>query len=156
MHGGKGSNFHDSNVGGTQIKFFIIYVGFWPWQNKWTKIKGNLKLRNLKSGLYLIYFSTNEPISIWTVVRCNVSFVEFTCWLLVTLEKLNHFFVYRTSNGKSSVINAMLHEKILPSGFGHTTNCFLQVKGSDSGESYLVTEGSAERRDVNVIIYIYF
>lgn len=37
-------------------------------------------------------------------------------------------FFGRTSNGKSSVINAMLREKILPSGIGHTTNCFLQVK----------------------------
>lgn len=37
-------------------------------------------------------------------------------------------FFGRTSNGKSSVINAMLRDKILPSGIGHTTNCFLQVK----------------------------
>lgn len=36
-------------------------------------------------------------------------------------------FFGRTSNGKSSVINAMLRDKILPSGIGHTTNCFLQV-----------------------------
>lgn len=36
-------------------------------------------------------------------------------------------FFGRTSNGKSSVINAMLRERILPSGIGHTTNCFLQV-----------------------------
>ncbi|KAI8121602.1 Transmembrane GTPase Marf [Lucilia cuprina] len=41
------------------------------------------------------------------------------------------FFV-RTSNGKSSVINAMLREKILPSGIGHTTNCFCQKKLSES------------------------
>jgi len=85
-----------------------------------------------------------------------VSFVEFTCWLLATLKELNHLFVYRTSNGKSSVINAMLREKILPSGIGHTTNCFLQVEGSDSGESYLVTEGSTEKQNVKVIVYIYF
>lgn len=38
-------------------------------------------------------------------------------------------FFGRTSNGKSSVINAMLRDKILPSGIGHTTNCFLQVSG---------------------------
>jgi len=85
-----------------------------------------------------------------------MSFVEFTCWLLVTLKELNHLFVYRTSNGKSSVINAMLHEKILPSGCGHTTNCFLQVEGSDSGESYLVTEDSTERQNVMVRVCIHF
>lgn len=39
-------------------------------------------------------------------------------------------FFGRTSNGKSSVINAMLRDKILPSGIGHTTNCFLQVRGN--------------------------
>jgi hypothetical protein len=89
-------------------------------------------------------------------VRCDVSFVEFTCWLLVTLKELNHFFVYRTSNGKSSVINAMLGKKILPSNCGHTTNCFVQLEGSDIGEPYLVIEGSTERQNVEVIVYIYF
>jgi mitofusin len=58
--------------------------------------------------------------------------------------------VYRTSNGKSTVINAMLHDKILPSGIGHTTHCFLQVEGSESGESYLVTEDSTEKQNVKV------
>jgi mitofusin len=85
-----------------------------------------------------------------------MSFVGFTFWLLVTLNALNHFIFYRTSNGKSSMINAMLHEQIFPSDFGHTTNCFLQVEGSDSGESYLVTEGSTEKQNVKVIGYIYF
>ncbi len=37
-------------------------------------------------------------------------------------------FFSRTSNGKSTVMNAMLRERILPVGMGHTTNCFLQVK----------------------------
>jgi mitofusin len=41
-------------------------------------------------------------------------------------------FFGRTSNGKSSVINAMLRDKILPSGIGHTTNCFLQVSTVES------------------------
>jgi len=85
-----------------------------------------------------------------------MSSVEFTFWLLVTLKELNHLFVYRTSNGKSSVINAMLCEKILPSGCGHTTNCFVQVEGSDSGESFLLTEDSTERQNVKVIVFIYF
>lgn len=62
----------------------------------------------------------------------------------------DRILVYRTSNGKSSVINAMLREKILPSGIGHTTNCFLQVEGSDSGDSYLVTEDSTEKQNVKV------
>lgn len=59
-------------------------------------------------------------------------------------------FFGRTSNGKSSVINAMLRDKILPSGIGHTTNCFCQVEGIDGQEAYLVKEGSEEKLNVTV------
>lgn len=62
-------------------------------------------------------------------------------------------FFGRTSNGKSTVINAMLREKILPSGIGHTTNCFCQVEGSDSSEAYLIKEGSNEKLNVTVSVY---
>lgn len=44
----------------------------------------------------------------------------------------------------------MLRDKILPSGIGHTTNCFLQVEGSENGEAYLVTEDSVEKKNVKV------
>lgn len=54
----------------------------------------------------------------------------------------------RTSNGKSTVINSMLRERILPSGIGHTTNCFIQVEKSENDESYLISEDSAERKNV--------
>ncbi|KAA0718984.1 Mitofusin-2 [Triplophysa tibetana] len=40
-------------------------------------------------------------------------------------------FFGRTSNGKSTVINAMPRERVLPSGIGETTNCFLHVEGTD-------------------------
>ncbi|KAK2584330.1 hypothetical protein KPH14_006721 [Odynerus spinipes] len=60
-------------------------------------------------------------------------------------------FFGRTSNGKSTVINAMLRDKILPSGIGHTTNCFLQVEGSDSGEAYLITEESTDKQPVQSV-----
>lgn len=56
----------------------------------------------------------------------------------------------RTSNGKSSVINAMLCDKVLPSGIGHTTNCFLRVEGTDGNEAFLLTEGSEERKSIMV------
>ncbi|KAL3862666.1 hypothetical protein ACJMK2_008620 [Sinanodonta woodiana] len=56
-------------------------------------------------------------------------------------------FFGRTSNGKSTVINAMLREKILPSGIGHTTNCFLQVEGgTDSQEAFLLTEDQPDEQ----------
>ena len=37
-------------------------------------------------------------------------------------------FFGRTSNGKSTAINSLLGDKILPTGIGHTTSCFLQVR----------------------------
>ncbi|XP_055021627.1 mitofusin-2 [Boleophthalmus pectinirostris] len=60
-------------------------------------------------------------------------------------------FFGRTSNGKSSVINAMLCDKVLPSGIGHTTNCFLRVEGTDGAESFILTEGSEERKSIKTV-----
>lgn len=45
----------------------------------------------------------------------------------------------------------MLRDKILPSGIGHTTNCFLQVEGSENGEAYLITEDSTEKQNVKSV-----
>uniref|UniRef100_A0A8C7X9L2 Dynamin-type G domain-containing protein n=1 Tax=Oryzias sinensis TaxID=183150 RepID=A0A8C7X9L2_9TELE len=59
-------------------------------------------------------------------------------------------FFGRTSNGKSTVINAMLRDRVLPSGIGHTTNCFLSVEGTDGDEAYLTSEASEERRSISV------
>ncbi|XP_054483406.1 mitofusin-1 isoform X2 [Anoplopoma fimbria] len=60
-------------------------------------------------------------------------------------------FFGRTSNGKSTVINAMLRDRVLPSGIGHTTNCFLRVEGTDGDEAYLTTEASDDRRSVTTV-----
>uniref|UniRef100_A0A8C7XN54 Mitofusin 1b n=1 Tax=Oryzias sinensis TaxID=183150 RepID=A0A8C7XN54_9TELE len=60
-------------------------------------------------------------------------------------------FFGRTSNGKSTVINAMLRDRVLPSGIGHTTNCFLSVEGTDDDRSYLKTEGSDEEKSIKTV-----
>ncbi|XP_059141445.1 mitofusin-2-like isoform X2 [Physella acuta] len=60
-------------------------------------------------------------------------------------------FFGRTSNGKSTVINAMLRDKILPSGIGHTTHCFIQVEGSDGKEGCLLTEESEKPKSIKDI-----
>ncbi|XP_062259932.1 mitofusin-1 isoform X2 [Platichthys flesus] len=60
-------------------------------------------------------------------------------------------FFGRTSNGKSTVINAMLRDRVLPSGIGHTTNCFLSVEGADGDEAYLHPEASTERRSLTTV-----
>ena len=57
---------------------------------------------------------------------------------------------FRTSNGKSTVINAMLKDKILPSGIGHTTHCFLQVEGMETAEPCLLLENDPTPRSIQV------
>ena len=59
-------------------------------------------------------------------------------------------FFGRTSNGKSTVINALLQGRVLPAGIGHTTNCFCSVIGDDSSEGYLLKPGSEEKHSVKV------
>jgi mitofusin len=50
----------------------------------------------------------------------------------------------------------MLREKILPTGIGHTTHCFLQVEGSDSlGEGCIFTPDSDTSLNINVFYIIY-
>ena len=36
-------------------------------------------------------------------------------------------------------MNAMLRERILPVGMGHTTNCFLQIEGTNKAEPYMMS-----------------
>lgn len=66
-------------------------------------------------------------------------------------DRMKVAFYGRTSNGKSTVINAMLRSKILPTGIGHTTNCFLQVEGTDSEEAYILTEDQPQPLSVQSI-----
>ncbi|OQV18745.1 Mitofusin-2 [Hypsibius exemplaris] len=70
---------------------------------------------------------------------------------MVARDHMKVVFFGRTSNGKSTVINAMLRDKILPSGIGHTTSCFIQVEGTDEPEGYAQTEGSDEKFGVSSV-----
>jgi len=69
--------------------------------------------------------------------------------------RYNLYDGFRTSNGKSTVINAMLYSKVLPSGMGHTTRCFIQVEASPSGDKYLLTETSKDPKSVDVQIFVW-
>lgn len=44
----------------------------------------------------------------------------------------------------------MLRDRVLPSGMGHTTNCFLSVEGTDGDEAFLTTETSPDRQSIDV------
>ena len=59
-------------------------------------------------------------------------------------------FFGQTSNGKSTTVNTMLQDKILPTGMGHTTSCFLSVHGSDLPDPYILVPGSNDKKKVEV------
>jgi mitofusin len=64
-------------------------------------------------------------------------------------DKMKVVFFGRTSNGKSTVINAMLHQKLLPQGIGHTTSSFLKVEGGSDNEKLVQVEGSDEKLPIS-------
>ena len=66
-------------------------------------------------------------------------------------DKMKVVFFGRTSNGKSTVINAMLHSRILPQGLGHTTACFLQVEGGGENEKYFRMEGNQDKKPISLL-----
>jgi len=68
---------------------------------------------------------------------------------VLTRDHMKVAFFGRTSNGKSTAINSLLGGKILPTGIGHTTSCFLQVEGSHTGEAYLTTENNEEHQSLD-------
>ena len=74
---------------------------------------------------------------------------------IISGDQMKVVFFGRTSNGKSTTINAMLQDKILPMGIGHTTNCFLNVHGSDFPDPYILLPGSDDKKDVKVCLKNY-
>ncbi|KAH3739949.1 hypothetical protein DPMN_046641, partial [Dreissena polymorpha] len=61
----------------------------------------------------------------------------------------------RTSSGKSTVINALLGDDILPSGLGHVTNCFVTIAGTDDEHGYLISETSPEEKhDIERVLHM--
>ena len=70
-------------------------------------------------------------------------------------DQMKVAFFGRTSNGKSTTVNAMLQDKILPMGIGHTTNCFLSVHGSDLPDPYIMVPESNDKKNVKVCLLKY-
>lgn len=101
---------------------------------------------------FLLTVSVNIILKTSPFVVRSILTSEQIMWLHVRLVTV--LFVFRTSNGKSTVINAMLRDRVLPSGIGHTTNCFLSVEGTDDDKAYLKTEGSDEEKSIKVDVVL--
>ena len=69
---------------------------------------------------------------------------------VIARDHMKVVFFGRTSNGKSTVINALLHDRVLPTGIGHTTNCFCSVNGTGDSEGWLLLPNSDTRKSVDV------
>eukprot|EP00040_Diaphanoeca_grandis_P034086 m.209934 g.209934 ORF g.209934 m.209934 type:complete len:762 (-) comp33057_c0_seq3:325-2610(-) len=67
----------------------------------------------------------------------------------VKRDTMKAVFFGRTSNGKSTLINAMLGNRILPSGIGHTTNCFIRIRGVDEQIPYILSPEDGSRKDLS-------
>ncbi|CAK9291034.1 unnamed protein product [Gordionus sp. m RMFG-2023] len=108
---------------------------------------------NINSPLKLFVLAKKEITDIFSRLLAYVDDNEI---YIKDIESLNKdivdenyvAFFGRTSNGKSTVINAMLGEKVLPSGIGHTTNCFVQVEGIE-GEINNDVQNFEHRKSIN-------
>ena len=67
----------------------------------------------------------------------------------VSREFMKVAFVGCTSTGKSATVNAILREQILPSGIGHTTNCFCCLKGTEEATPYITLPNSDRRHNIH-------
>ncbi len=103
-------------------------------------------------GRYSVWWHQRKVYSLSSVFMWMLGIQSLAINLKYNLWLSQTICVNRTSNGKSSVINAMLWDKVLPSGIGHTTNCFLRVEGTDGNEAFLLTEGSDEKKSVKVML----
>lgn len=79
-----------------------------------------------------------------------VFFGRFATSEMKTIANIINFI--RTSNGKSSVVNAMLGSRILPQGMGHTTCCFLQVEGGSENEKHFCVEDDINKIPISELV----
>uniref|UniRef100_A0A8C9WG24 Mitofusin 1 n=1 Tax=Scleropages formosus TaxID=113540 RepID=A0A8C9WG24_SCLFO len=92
-----------------------------------------------------------SPLRRFVVAKKKISALFDELPEVLSRRQMKVAFFGRTSNGKSMVINAMLWDRVLPTGIGHTTNCFLSVEGTDQERAYLMTEGSEEQKSVKTV-----
>ena len=61
-------------------------------------------------------------------------------------------FLGQSGSGKSSIVNAMLRDKISPMGICHTKKLFFSVHGLDTPDPYILVPGSDDKKNVEVCL----
>ena len=61
-------------------------------------------------------------------------------------------FLGEIGTGKSTIVNAMLQDKILPMGICHTKELFFSVHGLDTPDPYILVPGSDDKKNVKVCL----
>lgn len=73
---------------------------------------------------------------------------------ILSRDHMKVAFFGHTSNGKSTVINAILHDDVLPRGYGVTTGCFLQIQGAPQDEAYVLIQKKGQPEEKKPISYV--
>ena len=74
---------------------------------------------------------------------------------IINRNSIKIAFFGKTGNGKSTAINALLHSKVLPATYGHTTSCLIQINGCEEDKAYVQTSSnSSNKQEVKVCIYL--
>ena len=73
---------------------------------------------------------------------------------IINRNSIKIAFFGKTGNGKSTAINALLHSKVLPATYGHTTSCLIEINGCKEDKAYVQTFNSTNKQEVKVCIYL--
>ena len=73
---------------------------------------------------------------------------------IVERKQVKVVFFGETGNGKSTVINAVLHAAVLPVSIGHVTNCFISITGCEEKEGYLLVSGCNKSQQIQVCKHV--
>ena len=65
---------------------------------------------------------------------------------MLARNQMKVVFFGRTSNGKSTMINALLQSRVVPMVIGLTTNCLQSVVGTKEGEGHRVISEWTEKQ----------
>uniref|UniRef100_A0AC35THS2 Dynamin-type G domain-containing protein n=1 Tax=Rhabditophanes sp. KR3021 TaxID=114890 RepID=A0AC35THS2_9BILA len=131
----------NNNAGDKHLQKFIHA------KSEMTQIYDELENHIKKASKFYDEINDINNLSIEPEVNSIQNLINSIDAIKDTFQRDKMKVVFFGSNGKSTVINAMLHKKILPQGMGHTTCCFLQLEASPTNDQFLMADNNKERID---------